>query len=59
MLGVSPETCLVVEDADAGIEAAKAAGMMALGMGPAAGHALADYRAADLQSFDFSRVELK
>jgi beta-phosphoglucomutase len=33
-VGVPPENCLVVEDAQAGIEAAHAAGMAALGLGP-------------------------
>ncbi len=33
-LGVSPAECLVVEDAQAGIEAAHAAGMLAVGLGP-------------------------
>lgn len=33
-LGLSPEECLVVEDAAAGIEAAKAGGMRSLGVGP-------------------------
>jgi HAD superfamily hydrolase (TIGR01509 family) len=32
--GTSPEDCLVIEDAAAGIEAAHAAGMPALGLGP-------------------------
>jgi len=59
MLDVAPESCLVVEDADSGIEAAKAAGMTALGVGPAAGHVLADYRAEDLQSFDLATLETK
>jgi len=40
--------CLVVEDADAGIEAAKAAGMRALGVGPAAKNPRADYHADSL-----------
>jgi beta-phosphoglucomutase len=35
-LGVSPAEALVVEDADAGIEAAKAGGFFAAGIGPAA-----------------------
>ncbi len=33
-LGVEPEDCAVVEDAEAGIEAALAAGMLAIGIGP-------------------------
>lgn len=52
MLNIPPESCLVVEDADAGIEAAKAAGMMALGIGPAAAHPLADHRAENLRALD-------
>ena len=32
-LGVAPENCLVVEDAEAGIEAARRAGMRSLGIG--------------------------
>lgn len=32
-LGLSPENCVVFEDAEAGIQAAKAAGMMAVGIG--------------------------
>ena len=40
-LGVPPERCVVVEDAAAGIDAALAAGMWAVGLGPAerVGHA--------------------
>lgn len=40
-----PASCLVVEDAEAGILAAKAAGMVALGVGPAASHPDCDLRA--------------
>lgn len=36
-LGVSPENCLVVEDAEVGIAAAHAAGMKALGVETAVG----------------------
>lgn len=59
LLGVPPAACAVVEDAAAGIDAAQAAGMWAIGLGPAqrVGHAharfdslegvtLADIRAA-------------
>jgi beta-phosphoglucomutase len=40
-LGVAPEACAVVEDATSGVDAALAAGMIAVGIGPAArvGHA--------------------
>ncbi|MGD0058316.1 MAG: beta-phosphoglucomutase [Verrucomicrobiia bacterium] len=37
-LGISPEGCLVVEDANAGVEAGAAAGMTVLAVGAAAGH---------------------
>lgn len=47
-LGLLPEECMVVEDADAGIEAAKAGGMCAAGIGSAAGCKKADER---LQTF--------
>ncbi len=48
-LGVAPQDCLVVEDADAGIAAAKAAGMLSLGVGLAANHRQTDFAAASLQ----------
>lgn len=41
-LGLSCESCAVVEDAHAGIDAAKTAGMMAVGIGPAAGYEKTD-----------------
>lgn len=48
MLKVPPELCVVIEDAGAGIEAAKAAGMTAVGVGSAAGHPLSDFGAEDI-----------
>jgi len=42
-LGVNPAECLVVEDARAGIDAAKAGGMLAAGIGDAAGYDKTDY----------------
>lgn len=42
-LGKRPEDCLVVEDAQAGLMAAKAGGMDCAGIGDAAGSGLADY----------------
>lgn len=43
-LGENPEECIVVEDAYAGIDAAKAAGMKAVGIGDASGYEKADYK---------------
>lgn len=58
MLGVAPAFCAVVEDAAVGVDAALAAGMWAIGLGPAArvGHAhacfenLAGVTLADIQT---------
>lgn len=41
-LGLPCEACAVVEDAEAGIDAAKAAGMLAVGIGPAATYGKTD-----------------
>ncbi len=48
LLGMKPEKCLVVEDAVAGIEAGKAAGMKTAAYGEAATGHIADY---DLEHF--------
>ena len=42
-IGMRPETCLVVEDAKAGIEAARAGGFDSAGLGEAANCGLATY----------------
>ena len=42
-LNLQPSECAVVEDAVAGLEAAKSGGMIAIGMGDAKNHKLADY----------------
>lgn len=48
-LGLNPEECIVVEDARAGIDAAKAGNMIAVGIGEAAGYVRSDYRIAGLE----------
>lgn len=52
-IGIAPENCLVVEDANAGVEAGVAAGMRVLAVGSAAGHA-----AATLSTTDLSRLTM-
>lgn len=42
-LGLKPEECLVVEDATAGVDAARAGGMKAAAVGDAAGKSCGDY----------------
>lgn len=49
LLGLPPEECAVVEDAPAGIQAAKRAGMLAFGLGPARHCPLTDYSLAQLE----------
>ena len=52
-LGLSPESCMVVEDADAGVEAALAAKMDVLAVGTAKENKKATYRAESLKVADF------
>ena len=47
-LSEDPKNCIVVEDAYSGIDAAKAAGMTAVGIGDAAGYDKADMRIGSL-----------
>lgn len=44
LLGLEPQQCIVVEDAYSGIDAAKAGGMKAVGIGDAAGYEKTDCR---------------
>lgn len=57
-LGENPSECLVVEDADAGVEAAKRGGMYCLAVGEARNNASADISAASLADFDYENCEL-
>lgn len=56
LLGLEPGRCLVVEDADAGVAAALAGGMQALGVGSAARSPKATYRAENLEKADFNAI---
>lgn len=53
-LGVKPEECLGVEDAEAGVTAIKAAGMQALGVGDPKVLAAADRVVSGLDTFKFA-----
>ncbi len=55
---VEPCDCLVVEDSDAGIEAAKAGGMLALAVGEAKNNPLADYAAEALDDFEYETCDM-
>ena len=54
MLGCLPEQCIGVEDAAAGVEAIRAAGIFSVGIGPAAGDA--DCHAADTTQLNFDKL---
>lgn len=56
LLNLDPANCLVVEDADAGIEAALAGGMRALGVGSAAANPTATFTAENLAKADFESI---
>ncbi|HOX33008.1 MAG TPA: beta-phosphoglucomutase [Spirochaetales bacterium] len=51
-LGVEPGDCAVVEDAEAGIDAALAAGMLAVGVGPASRYAKSQLRLEGLDGLE-------
>lgn len=55
-LGVAAEACLVVEDAEAGVEAGKAAGMRTLGLGPEQRVGAADYCLPDLDGVSLAKL---
>ena len=44
MLGLNPSDCIVMEDAESGIEAAKAGGMVSIAIGDAIPEGLSDYK---------------
>lgn len=55
-LGVPYAECLVIEDSDAGIEAAKAGGMYALAVGAAKENPQADYHADNLGDMEIRKI---
>jgi len=57
-LGVAPEHCFVVEDAPAGVEAARAGGMTALGVARLGDAALLQAAGADLVVTNLDEVDL-
>lgn len=54
LLHIKPEHCLVVEDAYAGIDAAKQGGFLSLAVGYACGYERADYRTRSMKDIDLS-----
>jgi beta-phosphoglucomutase len=56
MLGVEPSSCVVIEDAAAGIAAARAAGMRVIGVGPPERVGDADRRVHDTSALDLALV---
>ena len=56
LLGLQPEECLVIEDADAGVRAALQGGMRVLGIGSAACCSGVTYSASSLETADFTMI---
>lgn len=57
-LGIDPSECAVIEDSDAGIEAAKAGGMYAVAVGAAVNNPKADFRALSLEQWDYKNEKI-
>ena len=55
-VGIKTEKCLVVEDADAGVEAGKRAGMRVLGVGSAKNNENADYKSENMEEFNIASI---
>ena len=55
-LGISPENCLVIEDSNAGIEAAKRGNMYALAVGAAEKNEKADFHAPSLDKLNYNDI---
>lgn len=56
LLGISYDSCLVIEDADAGVKAAKNAGMKVLGVGSARNNSFNDYSINDLSDVEIFSI---
>lgn len=56
LVGINPADCMVVEDAEAGVEAALAGGMDVLGLGKAVENSNATYKASGLNTFDIANL---
>ncbi len=56
MVSIPPADCLVVEDADAGLEAAKRGGMRSLGVGAAQNNDKATFNASSLADIDLAAL---
>lgn len=57
LVGIDPADCMVVEDAEAGVEAALAGGMDVLGLGKAVENTNATYKASGLNTFDVAKLK--